>query len=183
MSSGLRADTPNVRRRSPPHHGAFRTPCVRQFIQARRALNQQLRDYVHSYGSLKGVRPVEPNPFAEAPFVELQHVCSEAIRAREQPAFKTAAEKRVFARRLRFLLIALSMRLRCGPTIPGMPEVALEASPHATIVGEFMPLYERTVREEIEASRNFILQRAADFVLGKRGQVWLLSEHRANRAA
>jgi hypothetical protein len=38
-----------------------------------------------------------------------------------------------------------------------------------------------TVREEIEASRNLILQRAADFVLGKRGQVWLLCEHRANR--
>jgi hypothetical protein len=127
------------------------------------------------------VRPVEPNPFAEATFVELQHACMEAIRALEQPAFTTAAEKRAFARRLRFLLIAISMRLRCGPTIPGMPEVALEASPHATIVGEFMPLYERTVREEIEASRNFILQRAADFVLGKRGQVWLLCEHRANR--
>jgi hypothetical protein len=62
-----------------------------------------------------------------------------------------------------------------------MPEMALTNSPHATIVGEFMPLYERTVREEIEASRNFILQRAADFVLGKHGQVWLLSEHRANR--
>ena len=127
------------------------------------------------------MRPVEPNPFAEATFVELQHACTEAIRALEQPAFNTAAEKRAFARRLRFLLIAISMRLRCGPTIPGMPEMALDASPHATVVGEFMPLYERTVREEIEASRNFILQRAADFVLGKRGQVWLLSENRVTR--
>lgn len=73
------------------------------------------------------------------------------------------------------------MRLGCGPLIPGVPEMALTASPHATIVGEYMPLHERTVREEIEASRNFILQRAADFVLGKRGQVWLLSEHRMTR--
>ena len=127
------------------------------------------------------MRPAEPNPFAEATFVELQHACTEAIRALEQPAFTTAVEKRAFARRLRFLLIALSMRLRCGPTIPGMPEMALEASPHATIVGEFMPLYERTVRQEIEASRNFIFQRAADFVLCKRGQVWLQCEHRASR--
>jgi hypothetical protein len=59
--------------------------------------------------------------------------------------------------------------------------MALTASPHATVDGGFMPLYERTLREEIEASRNFVLQRAADFVLGKRGQVWLLCEHRANR--
>jgi hypothetical protein len=43
------------------------------------------------------------------------------------------------------------------------------------------PAQDRNACREIEASRNFILQRAADFVLGKRGQVWLLCEHRANR--
>jgi hypothetical protein len=96
---------------------------------------------------------------------------SELIRALDQRSFKTPAEKRDFAKRLRFLLIAVSMRLQRGPSIPGRPEIALEASRHATIVAEFMPLYERTVREDIEASRNFILQRAAGFVLGKRGHV------------
>lgn len=127
------------------------------------------------------MRPVEPNPFHEATFSELQLACTEAIKALEQRATWTRTDKALFAKRLRWLLIAISMRLRCGPTIPGGPEMALTASPHATVVGEFMPLYERTVREEIEASRNFILQRAATFVLGKQGQVWLLCEHRANR--
>jgi hypothetical protein len=128
------------------------------------------------------MRPApEPNPFHEATFSELQLACTDAIKALEQRATWTRAEKALFAKRLRFLLIAISMRLRCGPTIPGMPEMALSASPHASVVGEFMPLYARTVREEIEASRSFIMNRAADFVLGKRGQVWLLCENRAHR--
>ena len=129
------------------------------------------------------MRPFEPNPFAEATFVELQYACSEAIRALEERPFKTPAEKAAFAKRLRWLLLSIAMRLRCGPTIPGMPEMALEASPHATIVGEFMPLYERTVREEIEGTRNYILRRAADFTLGKRADLWLVSEHRIHRGA
>jgi hypothetical protein len=62
-----------------------------------------------------------------------------------------------------------------GPRFPSIKREVLACRAAARI-------YERTVREEIEASRNFILQRAADFVLGKRGQVWLLCEHRANRA-
>src|SRR5215475_13075858 len=74
------------------------------------------------------MRPVEPNPFADATFVELQFACGEAIRALERPSFDTAAEKRAFAKRLRFLLIAISMRLRCGPAVPGMPEMALTNS-------------------------------------------------------
>ena len=129
------------------------------------------------------MRPVEPNPFAAATFVELQIACTEAIKSLEERTTWTRAEKALFAKRLRWLLIALAMRLRCGPTIPGSAEMAFTESPHATVDGEFMPLYHRTVREEIEGTRNYILRRAADFVLERRANLWLVADRRIHRAA
>jgi hypothetical protein len=127
------------------------------------------------------VRPVEPNPFAEATFVELQHACSEAITALQDRPFKTPADKAAFAKRLRWLLLAVAMRLRCGPTIPGSAEMALTESPHATVDGEFMPLFHRTAREQMEGTRNYILRRAADFVLERRSDLWLATDRRIHR--
>jgi hypothetical protein len=74
------------------------------------------------------------------------------------------------------------MRLRCGPTIPGIAEMALTESAHATVDGEFMPLYHRTVREDIGGTRNYILRRAADFVFERRANLWLAADRRIHRA-
>jgi len=52
-------------------------------------------------------RPSEPNPCHEATFVELQHACAKAIKALEQRAVWTRAEKALFAKPLRCLLIAV----------------------------------------------------------------------------
>jgi hypothetical protein len=61
--------------------------------------------------------------------------------------------------------------------------MALIESPHATIDGEFMPLYHRTVREQIEGTRNYIVRRAADFVLKRRAALWLVTSRRIHFAA
>jgi hypothetical protein len=50
--------------------------------------------------------------------------------------------------------------------------MALTEGAHATVDSEFMPLYHGTVREEIEGTRIRIVRRAADFLLGKRVQVY-----------
>jgi hypothetical protein len=119
------------------------------------------------------VRSDASNPFRESTFAELQFAIIEAIKTLEERAYRTKAEKAAFAQRLRFLLLALWQRFNTGQTIPGSPEMALDREFAANVEKQYMALYRRLLERETADLRVFVINRAADYVLGKEGIYWV----------
>lgn len=114
-----------------------------------------------------------PNPFREATFAELQLAISEASKTLDERSYRTKAEKAAFAQRLRFLLLALWERFNTGQTIPGSPEMSLDREFAANVEKHYMALYRRLLDRETSDLRVFVINRAADYVLGKEGVYWV----------
>jgi hypothetical protein len=113
------------------------------------------------------------NPFRDASFAELQLAIGEASKTLEARSYRTKAEKEAFAQRLNFLLLALWTRFHTGPGIPGSPEMALERQFAANVEEHYMALYRRLLEDETRDLRVFVINRAADYVLGKEGVYWV----------
>jgi hypothetical protein len=119
------------------------------------------------------MRHAEINPYRDATFGQLGRACSEAIREFEERRQRTREEKEAFAKQLRFLLIAIAMRLSNGATIPDSPEMTLSRANVCDVEAAFFEWYERTLRDEAAAIRVMTLNRAADFVLREGGALWV----------
>src|SRR5690349_19683823 len=121
------------------------------------------------------MRTAPTNPYQDATLDTLRDACARCARAIEDRHPRTPAERQALADDVRFLLIAAAHRFTTGRYTPANPEDALEKSNLANFTEQFLAWHRREANRLQREQRSLTLQRAADYVLGKRARDWLFA--------
>lgn len=136
-------------------------------------MHSSIAGYATSGSILAAMQPSTPNPYRDATLAELRTACTDAVRAIENRERRTPAERQAFAADLRFLLLAIALRLHTGPYSPGEPENTLNGDERHDFVEVFEAWHRVQLTQAERACRTVTLQRAADYMLGRRARDWL----------